>query len=52
MSIEKVKKDFNRLSQHVFFDEDQYFREQTNSKSHFHIFIQETEILESIKYFV
>lgn len=45
MSIEKVQKEFKMLSQYVFFDEEQYLREQTKSKRHFNIFIQETEIL-------
>lgn len=45
MNIENLKGDFESLRAYIYFDQDQYFREQTKSKFHFHKFIQQAEEL-------
>lgn len=45
MNIDNIKRDFESLRAYMYFDQDQYFREQTKSKYHFIKFIKHSEIL-------
>ena len=43
MEIEKLKEEYGKLSEFIYFDESQYFREQTSSNQHVKKFIEDAE---------
>ncbi|MFJ8260633.1 tetratricopeptide repeat protein [Rummeliibacillus sp. NPDC094406] len=43
MDIDKLKEEYGKLSEIIYFDESQYFREQTSSNQHVKKFIEDAE---------